>query len=529
MPERFRTIAVAPPLGFLALLFGAQLAALWRYRLDYPAVDDWRYYQPGFAMPTAFSPDWLFAPSMDTLHVTGKLLDWSIFRFVAHDYQVLAVLSFALAFGGWLICGAAVVLLAARSDRATLLACLAVFCLPLAGAPYWVTVSPEQWLEPAVAYHQMLPVLGLAALSWFWLTRPRSVRGERRTDWIVALALTTTFSLAYTSGALALFVFGGSLLGLSALAPRKEALRTPVAIAICIGATACLAIHVLGPLQSFDFNPVTEARGPHELTSPTDPVFWRFFFALFDRAILSTASGGASQLRGGAVFAIVAATSAGLSTLLLRGKLEGRRRRAAEVIAAGSFAVLAYAFVVSFGRASFGGFYFAEKHGADAQAVLYAKSRFFFWWITALLPLSLSGAAILLEQLVSPRASRDIVLMLAVLVLWPKPMDPAAPSYLRQWSYWELYADDARELRDLAERDFDRTRGGTRIAASTRTWLDLPPEMRNPAYSRHGAWEQFALRKLQYQRARNVGATFVERWELLPGDDEASPEIPRSD
>ena len=91
-------------LSGIAALFFAQLISITAHRLDYPIVDDWGYYLPSGRMPNELALEWLFAPAADTLHVTGKLLDWLYFHVVSHDYRGLALTSFVLAFGGWLVC-----------------------------------------------------------------------------------------------------------------------------------------------------------------------------------------------------------------------------------------------------------------------------------------------------------------------------------------------------------------------------------------------------------------------------------------
>ena len=76
-------------LAGVALLFFAQLRALARHRLDYPIEDDWRYYRAPLDLPDTLTWEWLAFPAFDTLHATGKLLDWSFLRLVSHDYHCL--------------------------------------------------------------------------------------------------------------------------------------------------------------------------------------------------------------------------------------------------------------------------------------------------------------------------------------------------------------------------------------------------------------------------------------------------------
>ena len=105
--HKWLPIAALSPLILIGALFVSQLAALSTYRLDCPINDDWRYYTVRYGMPDELSLGWLVQSARDTVHVTGKLADWLFFRFVAHDYHHLAVASFAVCFGGWLVCALA--------------------------------------------------------------------------------------------------------------------------------------------------------------------------------------------------------------------------------------------------------------------------------------------------------------------------------------------------------------------------------------------------------------------------------------
>ncbi len=245
-------------------LFVAQASALWQHRVDYPIVDDWRYYsvESGASMPESLNFEWLLRPSKDTLSITGKWLDWALFRGISHDYHLLAMSSFLIFFGAWLACALALVLTASWQRPVPLLAGLAVFLLPLAGVPFWVTTSPLQHLEPAIAYHQMLPVVGLVAVSLLFVM---VAAGEGRRATIPAVALCAFFGLAYNSGAFALFVMGGTMLAISALCrARGEDILQPLprfAAAVTLTSALCLALHILAPLLKLGINPVVEARG----------------------------------------------------------------------------------------------------------------------------------------------------------------------------------------------------------------------------------------------------------------------------
>ena len=469
---RSRFFALALGLG-IAALFAAQLTALLNHRLDYPLIDDWRYYRDAFAMPAELSLEWLFAPARDTLHLSGKLLDWLVLRWVRHDYAVLAAASFVLAFGGWLVAAVGACLAASRGMPGVRNAALLTFALPLAACPYFVTAGPLQKLEPAIAYHQMLPVLGLSALAWMALSR----RDLSDVSLALAVLVTFFFGLTYSSGAVALFLFGATLLLLTWLRrghPESQAFA--LALGVSAAATISLVLHVAIPAAVHGANPVVEAR-TYEMTSPFEWKYWDFLFALFDRAVLSTATGTIPRLRGVTVALAVTAPFAGLAALLLRGRLDPETARRALPLLATFVAIIGYAALVSYGRADFGRRYL-PPHDLEARPSLYAHNRFFFWWITASLPGVVVAWGLFVTRVATARTARIVVWSLAVLALLPKPAADDG-SYLDHWRYAAAYREDARRVETQVERN------------------------------RHNA-----RRRQESAVAAGEGATFVERWGL---------------
>lgn len=468
----------------LAVLFGLQLAALVTHRVDFPLIDDWRYYQAGFRMPADLSLAWLFAPAKDTLHVSGKLLDWLIFRYGSHDYRVLAITSFVIGLGGWLVATVGLCVATTHERLGLRLVALSAFVLPLAASPYWVTVSPHQALEPAIAYHQMLPVLGLSALAWI------TVSGRTTGAWTLAAVVLVTlfFSLAYSSGALALFLFGGVALSAAWLRRGHEG-REILRFALVVSATAglCLVLHAAGSATASGSNPILETRA-YEATHPFQRDFWQFFFALFDRAVLSSATGGGPTLRGAAVAAGFVTPFAGLTALLLAGRLPAGTARPTIAIVAVAGAILGYAALVTYGRASFGARYLGLLVPPGDRPSLYAHSRFFYWWITAALPITAVAWGLFLERLASRRVAVALTSGMLLLAFLPKQNGRDETSYWRSWRYDAVYQSDAKQVALRIHRV--RTTG-----------------------SRHN--EAFV--------ARSLGATFVSRWEML------NPKQPRGE
>jgi len=471
-----RRLGSAVGLFAVVALFSLQLAALLAHRVDYPLIDDWRYYRPDFAMPPAVSLEWLFAPAKDTLHVTGKLLDWLVFRLGSHDYRVLAAASFAFGFGGWLAASLGVCFAATRDAPWLRAASLVAFALPLSACPYWVTVAPFQKLEPAIAYHQMLPVLGLAVLVWMALSPP----GKAPARLAGAGAVTLFFALTYSSGAVALFLFGALLVVLAWLRRRQEgATLLPFAGVVCAAAALCLALHIAVPTATFGRNPVLEARA-YETALPFQRNFWQFFFGLFDRALLSTAIGWLPTLRGALAALALALPFGGLAWLLLTGRLRETPARIAPALVGLGAAILGYAALVAYGRAEFGQYYLAPLDNPETRASLYAHSRFFYWWITAVLPVAVVAWGLFLEAILPRRIARAAVFVLLALALLPKQMLGEEAHYLDNWRYDAAYRRDAERAAELIRQD--RLKEGRRRA---------------------------------FLAAERRGATFVRRWGVL--------------
>jgi hypothetical protein len=463
----------------IGALFLAQLLALWTHRVDYPLIDDWRYYQTGFRMPAVLSLEWLLAPAQDTVHASGKLFDWLFFRLVAHDYRLLAAASYVLAVGSWLGSSLVLCLRGGRGLPGVRVAALVAFVLPLAGVPYWVTVSPLQQLEPAIAYHQMLPMAGLVLLAVLALGEAPPSR--MRLGW--AVFATMVCSLAYASGAFSLLLFASAALCLSWASRRRreEDAAPPLGLAAAVAVTAALALalHVALPALSHGVNPVTEARA-YQMTWPFEARFWSFFFGLFDRAVLATSIGPAATLRGMVVATALAIPMLGLAVAVVRGRFTGAERAAATVLASVFFAVFGYAALVSYGRAGFGLLYLAPFADDALRPSLYAHTRFFCWWITAVLPLAVLAWGLMLRAFASVRLANGFAWALLALFLLPKPVSlDAELHYFDAWRFDRLYQRDAERV----HRRIEEERGG-RLRA-------LPTAIR-------------------------LEAAFVERWDLVP-------------
>ena len=270
-------------------------------------------------------------------------------------------------------------------------------------------------------------------------------------------AITLFFGLSYSSGGVALFTFAAALWLLTRLGGRSQPWATPAPLpllALGLTATACLVAHVAIPSVDLDVNPLLESRdGMKPLTAPTDPRFWRFLLGLFDRALVLTSTNPDGAWRGVLVLAFVLLPALGLTSQIFRRDLPWARHRSAIVLVALSTALLAYVLVLSYGRASFGARYFAPSESSPIElAERYAKTRFFFWWITALLPFSVLAWSQLLERFQGERAAAVGSLALALLLLLPTGWRGDAEA-LQPWRYQALYDRDAAVLSRLIQAD----------------------------------------------------------------------------
>ena len=199
---------------------------------------------------------------------------------------------------------------------------------------------------------------------------------------------------------------------------------------------------------------------------------------MFDRALFSLSTGLAGVLRGVSVVAAILVPSAMLVASLVRRR-GSVRDPAIDIVLVGLFAfVLGYAALISYGRASFGNFYFLPFElptGPKQRASLYAHSRFFYWWITASLPF----VVIAWGRVFAARSrgwARASALVLGVLLLG------TGLANWESWQYRARYRADAERVLQL-------------IDDHRRRW---------PASPEH------------YQWARRLEATFLDQWAFEP-------------
>jgi hypothetical protein len=170
----------------------------------------------------------------------------------------------------------------------------------------------------------------------------------------------------------------------------------------------------------------------------------------------------------------------GLGVGLVRGRLDEDDARAVAPLFAMFVAVLGFAALVTYGRGSFGRFYLAPADDPEVRATLYAHSRFFFWWITAVLPPAAIAWGRFLARLASPRIAIAVPAVLVALALVPKAPPSNQTSYYDSWRYEHAYWADAAKLANHIRQD--RNAGKRRLTSAV---------------------------------ARQRGASFPERWEAV--------------
>ena len=132
----------------------------------------------------------------------------------------------------------------------------------------------------------------------------------------------------------------------------------------------------------------------------------------------------------------------------------------------------------------------------EGTASLYAHNRFFFWWISASLPLTVIAWGVWVESWISRRAASLVVVALAIALMWPKPAyRDLFPSYFELWNYQALYERDARNTMWRVNADIQNSEMGKSSTLVVSLHTKDAREI--------------------YRRARWLGATFVDRHGLL--------------
>jgi hypothetical protein len=417
--------------AFVATVLLVHWSTLSQYMVDVPYADDWRQLQPGpHLLPFALDPSWIFLPSNGTVYATSKFFDYLYFTYTTGSYIFHQQLTCLIVLAGC-------VLLSARL--------LARVGLPLPWqvlgvltTVYFLQVK-SYWGIAALAYQQALPVLGMLAALVLVTTARWSLWRAAALAFVVVAA-----GLAYVSGAVAMTALG-AFLAVAAFVVRKDE-RHAEALTASLAAKAVLVLVFGAATLSLQLwlvgNP---ASGGLRVASPLEWQFWYFWFHQVARALGDLSVDPSSWLRGAAFTGVVfGTTAAAVVRVALRPRDEPRSLTFAIVAGGILVCVASYLAVVSFGRASF-----PHRFAFPVDLAVAAKSRFHYWWVTALLPWA-AVAPYFIMRGVHPRreASRNR------LGGWAAPAAVAAMllsvQSASQWDFGSYYAAKAdRRIADL--------------------------------------------------------------------------------
>jgi len=388
-----------------------------------PFWDDWRYLREVDASGRLpITPRALFRPFNDTVGATGKFIDATMLNATGFNF-------FALQMFGVLLLGVYIVLMI------TLIRIISRRLAP-AATPYAILlvslslVAMSYWIEPAVAYHQFLPLL-FATPILLLLRRDRHV--TIRTIAVGVFGLLAGF--AYISGALMMVAMGAAFL-VSYVQRRPDwADLRRFAPGLMIVATGLFTFVSQIYLVSRFQGSLVASSSVAASAFPWEPEFWAFYLGMTGRAL---------GLRSGPILAYLAIVAALLLAPVAIAFIVRWPERfhatsyEAFVVFFAAILVPAYTAIVSFGRAGMGG----DK--SFGSLMVFGAGRFHFWWIAALIPLVWIGWVAFLRS--QPEHVRTIGLVVLVLVT----LAIAVPKTVTPWNYPSSFAN-----RELA---FQRTR-----------------------------------------------------------------------
>ncbi|MDJ0923759.1 MAG: hypothetical protein QNJ77_04280 [Acidimicrobiia bacterium] len=440
-------------IGFVAWLYAVFVFYVFKFASRLPFWDDWRYLREvDETGQIPISLEIVLKPFNDTVAATGRTIDTIVLNATGFNFLALQLVGVAL-FGVYVALVVILVRAIARNiaPGTTPYAILLVaFALP----------AMSYWLEPAIAYHQFLPLLfGVGIL----LTLRGRTRPVLRSAGVVTMGLLAGFS--YISGAVMLVAM--------AIAYALTFWRRPFDVAdakrhapgVALVAVALFTIASQLYLINRFQGSLAASSSVAASKYPWEPEFWAFYLGVAGRAV---------GLRSGPVLAH-ALIVAGLVLAPLVGLLLVRSRRGADSADVDGFALLfasilvpLYVAAVSFGRAGMlGDLPFGELVAAGG-------ARFHYWWVAALVPLVwLTWVAFLRDR--ADRSERQLALILLVVMT----IAIAVPKSFAPWHFPSGFAN-----RDLA---FDRTitcltsnimQGSEVIACRHASSGDIGPQVR---------------------------------------------------
>lgn len=376
-----------------------------------PTLDDWRYMLPG---PLGFAEgkfNWLFWAGNDTYFLTGQLFDFFILKISNFNFYLIRFFALFL-LGIYLWANITIIKLSCTSKP--VIAAIAIFL------SVFIFVANNYWGIQSIAYHQFLPIFFSSLLILLIIRHQETSLPKAKIIAIIVYSLAA--GLAYISGALLLIALGIAVI-ITYFEHRESSLsKTKFHIGLIIIAIGifCLAFQMIL---------VSKAQGSlllnnHAVASvyPTEVRFWIYFIGLFGRAFGYT---GYSILID-IILTLIALLPGGILVFFRMKKTMQSYPHVIKpelllLVFYAWFASIIYALAISFGRAGF-----APVDGSLSLVSVVVKSRFHFWWISAMLPYCWLGWVILANHIGKNRANVAFVLTTSItcVILIPKSVLP---------------------------------------------------------------------------------------------------------
>ncbi|UCU95906.1 GtrA family protein [Hydrogenophaga taeniospiralis] len=341
-----------------------------------PLLDDWRYYSDGGFSLINERFDWMLISGNDTYFLTGQVFDWILLK--TFNGNFLSVRVFGLvALAGFLSFAIALLLHFSRNFTAVALIFLS-FCISSSG----------YWGYTGIAYHQMLPVLFFTWSLWY-LTRISNPKSSTPAQLVVFSSLALAAGLSYISGPTLFISLGIASLVIKALQwfqARSEIVRNnqdgnhwgPALLTLSLVGLTTMLIQ-LGIVISRQGS-LLEHSHASTTVLPTEARFWWFLAGLYGRV---SGQPGTSVWLDLVILIMFLASLTFLACIALRRRLNAHQNQTLLIALACGLGGILYACMVSAGRSGLT----AKDATSWAQIAVYAKGRFHYWWLAALLPI----------------------------------------------------------------------------------------------------------------------------------------------
>lgn len=339
------------------------------YGLNLPNLDDWRYFLPGaMNWNDKFAP---LTPINDTISAFPILFDQLIFRVFDYNFKYIRVSSFF-----WLLAYLMVIFKISSLEKNSLFSgfCVLSAALVLRVGGYWDYPT-------YIAYHQALPLICCVFVIYL-VGRSEYLECSLKGFQLVLISLSGLVAgLSYISGAVSVVILGMAYLFLACFcenSSRKSLTRV-----------GWLLLFIGAAILCFQYYSVSAAQGSllkhsHAASNvlPNSAKFWFFAFGVL---AMGVGVGGGNFILN---FIVVPTIFALIFVFSIKGIFEAKYTdskqrqsfKRATIYLPAIGILIGYVGIVSFGR---GGFLVTDY---DIREISVAKSRFHFWWVSALLP-----------------------------------------------------------------------------------------------------------------------------------------------